>query len=80
MASDAPPIAMGIAMPILSLMRPIRTPPAPKPIMVRVNGTEAAPRAIPKSAWTADSDTTTDHIPTPPMVEISMQTPRRNQA
>ena len=67
-------------MPTLSLMRPIRTPPTPKPIIVKVKGTEAAPRAMPKSACTAGRETTTDHIPTPPMVEISMQMPSRHHA
>ena len=51
--------------------RPISTPPNAKPIMVSVNGSDAALRSTSNSACTAGSATTTDHMPTPPMVESS---------
>ena len=42
----------------------------PKPNMVNVNGSDASPRAMPKSACTAGSATTKDHMPTLPMLPI----------
>ena len=46
-------------------------PPMPKPNIVSVNGSDASPRAMPKSACTAGSATTNDHMPTLPMVPSS---------
>ncbi len=45
-----------------------------------VNGNEACARGTANSACTAGSATTTDHIPTPPMVETSMVAARRSHA
>ncbi|OIQ64085.1 hypothetical protein GALL_543670 [mine drainage metagenome] len=70
----------GSTMPRLSATRPMMTPPIPKPIMVRVNGRDAAPRSAWNSAPTVGRTTTTDHMPTPPMADSSMETPSRNQA
>ena len=46
----------------------------PNPTMVSVNGREASPRATPKSACTAGSITTNDHMPTLPTVPIASAT------
>jgi hypothetical protein len=54
-------------MPKRSASRPITMPPMPKPAIVSVNGSEASPRAMPKSACTAGRATTKDHMPTLPM-------------
>jgi hypothetical protein len=48
--------------------------------MVKVNGREAPPHATPNSACTAGSATTTDHMPTPPMVDSRRESPSRHQA
>ena len=55
-------------------------PPMPKPIIVSVNGSDASPRAMPKSACTAGSATTNDHMPTLPMVPSTSATASRIQA
>ena len=44
------------------------TPPTANPTIASVNGNEASARGTANSACTAGSATTTDHIPTPPMV------------
>jgi hypothetical protein len=74
------PSAIGITTPKRSARRPISTPPTPKPIMVKVNGSEASPRAAPKSVCTAGSATTNDHMPTLPMVPIANAIASRRQA
>ena len=56
------------------------TPPTAKPTIVSVNGNEACARGTANSACTAGSATTTDHMPTPPMVETSMVAARRSHA
>ena len=55
-------------------------PPKPKPTMVSVYGNEAAPRSTPKSACTAGSATTTDHMPMPPSVAMASVTASRHHA
>ena len=60
-----------MTMPKRSASRPMTTPPMPKPNIVSVNGSDASPRAMPKSACTAGSATTKDHMPTLPMVPSS---------
>src|ERR1700744_5153385 len=67
-------------MPARSSSRPMITPPTANPTIASVNGNVASARGTANSACTAGSDTTTDHMPTPPMVEISMVAARRNQA
>ena len=56
------------------------TPPRPKPIIVSVNGSDASPRGTPKSACTAGSATTNDHMPMLPMVPSASAMPSRSQA
>ena len=58
----------------------MNTPPTPKPIVVRVKGRDAPPRATPNSACTAGKATTTDHMPTPPTAERTMEMVSLNQA
>src|SRR5215470_13743318 len=70
----------GTMIPTRSASLPIRMLATPNEIMVSVYGNDASPRATPNSAWTAGSATTTDHIPTPPMVESARVTARRNHA
>ena len=79
-ASATAPTSKGTSTPRRSASRPISTPPSPKPIMVRVNGREAPPRATSNSACTDGRATTTDHMPTPPIVARTMETARRSQA
>ena len=67
-------------MPSRSDSWPMITPPTPKPIVVSVKGRDAPPRATWNSACTAGKATTTDHMPTPPKAESSMEMPSRNQA
>ena len=43
-------------------------PPKPKPIIVRVYGSDASPRATPNSACRRGSTTATEYMPDPPMV------------
>ena len=52
----------------------------PKPIIVRVYGSEASARATPNSAWMAGSTTVTEYMPEPPIVINSSETARRSQA
>ena len=56
------------------------TPPKANPSIAIVNGNEACARGTANSACTAGSATTTDHIPTPPMVETSIVAARRSHA
>ena len=70
----------GTMMPKRSDSRPITMPPTPKPIIVSVYGSDASARATPNSACTAGSATTTDHMPTPPIVDSSSATDSRNHA
>ncbi len=79
-ASDTAPIVTGTATPKRSVSRPIRMPPRPKPISVAMYGSDAPPRATPKSACTAGSTTTTTYIPQPPIVDSARLTHSRNQA
>ena len=62
------PSASGAAMPKRSARRPINTPPPAKPIMAACRAARPPARSTPNSAWIAGSATTTDHMPTPPMV------------
>ncbi len=55
-------------------------PDRPKQIIVNVYGSDASARATPNSACTAGSATTTDHMPTPPIVESASVTARRIHA
>src|SRR5215216_5404484 len=71
---------MGTRMPKRSASRPISTPPTAKPTVVSVYGSEASARATPNSACTAGSATTTDQMPTPPIVLSSIPAASRNQA
>ena len=57
----------------------MKTPPRAKPIMVERIGQRGVGAVDAESAWTAGSATTTDHIPTPPMVD-NTATHRRSQA
>src|SRR5215468_908667 len=70
----------GTMIPTRSASLPITMLATPNEIMVSVYGNDASPRAAPNSAWIAGSATTTDHIPTPPMVESARLTTRRSQA
>src|SRR5205823_5425881 len=70
----------GTMIPNRSASRPIRMLASPNPIIVSVYGSDASARATPNSACTAGSATTTDHMPTPPMVESARLTARRIQA
>src|SRR6202040_2541682 len=56
------------------------TPPKANPTIASVNGSDASARGTANSACTGGSGTTTDHMPTPPMVEISLVAARRSQA
>ena len=67
-------------MPSRSDNRPIATPPNAKPIMARVNGSEASARATPNSACTAGSTTGTDHMPTLPTAPSTTAAASRHQA
>jgi hypothetical protein len=67
-------------MPKRSASRPSATAPMPKPIMVSVKGSEASARATANSACTAGSATTTDHMPTEPMVPSTSAVASRTQA
>jgi hypothetical protein len=66
-------------MPNRSDQRPSAMPAAPNPSIVSVYGSDAAARATPNSACTAGSTTTTDHMPTPPIVAIASAMARRVQ-
>ena len=74
------PKTIGRMTPKRSASRPIRTPPAPKPTMVSVNGSDASPRLTPKSVCIAGSTTMNDHMPTPPMVPVASAAQSRIQA
>ena len=52
----------------------------PNRIIVSVYGSDASPRATPNSACTVGSATTTDHMPTPPMVDSVNPATRRHHA
>ena len=80
MLSATAPTLTGPKIPTRSNNRPIATPPAAKPSMARVNGNVASARGMANSDCTAGSATTTDHMPTPPMVESSTVAARRSQA
>ena len=80
MPSMTAPSTTGAITPKRSAKRPINTPPAAKPNIVRVNGSEAAPRSTANCTWAAGSVTTTDHMPTPPSVLTSTAAAKRNQA
>ena len=58
----------------------MKTPPPAKPNITMVKGRDASARLMPKSAWMAGNATITDHMPTPPMVEIAMATTSRSHA
>ena len=77
---DARRAIAGMTMPKRSASRPMTMPPMPKPNIVSVNGSDASPRAMPKSACTAGSATTKDHMPTLPMVPSTSATASRIQA
>src|SRR6185503_11177037 len=70
----------GTMIPKRSESLPMRMPLNPYPIMVSVYGSDASARATPNSACTGGSATTTDHMPTPPMVDNSNAITRRDQA
>jgi|GEM_PF-3195787 hypothetical protein len=57
----------------------VERPPTAKPSIVRVEGSAAA-RSTPNSACTADSTTTTDHMPTHPTVPSAVAAASRRQA
>ena len=67
-------------MPNRSCSRPITIPPNAKPSIVSVKGSEASARATPKSACTAGSTTTIDHMPTPPTVPSATDAASRSHA
>ena len=58
----------------------MKIPARPKPTIVSVYGNDASARATPKSACTAGNATATDHMPTPPIVDSSSDTPSLTQA
>src|SRR5437868_14999876 len=70
----------GTVIPKRSDKRPIKMLQRPKHTIVSVYGSDAAPRATPNSVCTAGSATTTDHMPTPPMVDSVSVTTKRSQA
>ena len=72
--------AIAATMPKRSVIRPMTTPPRPKPIMVIVKASETAPRVAANSVCTTGSATTTDHMPTAPIEAISSTRPSRTQA
>ena len=67
-------------MPKRSDSLPIAIPPKPKQTIVSVYGSDASARAMPKSACTAGSATTTLHMPAPPTVDSSSAMSRRHHA
>ena len=67
-------------MPKRSESRPIAMLLTPNPIIVSVYGSDASPRATPKAVCTDGSATTTDHMPTPPIVDSSSAIESRNHA
>ena len=73
-------IAIAATMPKRSVIRPMATPPRPKPSMVRVKASDTAPREVPNSACTTGSTTTTDHMPTAPIEPITSASASRTQA
>ena len=58
-------------MPKRSVILPVTTPPSPKPSMVSVKASDAAPREAANSVCTTGSTTTTDHMPTLPIEPIT---------
>ena len=70
----------GTMMPKRSDNLPIRMLDTPKHTIVSVYGNDAAPRATPNSACTVGSATTTDHMPTPPIVDSTSETISRIHA
>src|SRR6266853_4720727 len=59
---------------------PISTPPSPNPIMVKVKGSEASPRAMANSACSGGSTTAMEYIPEPPTVVSASAIQRRVHA
>ena len=55
-------------------------PPAAKPIMRSVKGSDASARAMPNSASMVGMTTATDHKPTPPIVVMTSEAMSRSQA
>jgi hypothetical protein len=81
---DVPSKAMQIAiagtMPKRSVIRPVMTPPRPKPMNIMVDATDTAPRVAENSFCTIGSITTTDQKPTAPIAPISKARPSRTHA
>ena len=72
-------ISSGGTMPRRSASLPMKMPPAPKPSISKVYGSDASARVMPKSACTVGSATMNDHMPTPPMVlTINVHARRRH--
>ena len=67
-------------MPKRSVIRPVATPPRPKPSMVSVKASDMAPRVAPNSPCTIGSTTTTDHMPTLPIEPITSASASLTQA
>ena len=72
--------AIAATMPKRSVIRPVTTPPRPKPSMVMVKASDTAPRVAANSACTTGSTTTTDHMPTLPIEPISSASASRTHA
>src|SRR6187455_965440 len=79
MPSSAEAAKTGMRIPVRSDQRPSSMPAAPNPSIVSVYGNDAPARATPNSACTVGSATTTDHIPTPPIVDSARASARRRQ-
>ena len=71
---------IGSITPRLSASRPMRIPPAPKPIMSSVYGSDASARATPNSCCTDGSTTATTYMAPLPIVISANATPRRSHA
>ena len=67
-------------MPKRSVIRPVATPPRPKPSMVSVKASDTAPRVAPNSPCTTGSTTTIDHMPTLPIEPITTASASLTQA
>ena len=70
----------GTATPKRSARRPITMPPRPKPTISSVYASDTSAREAPNSACTEGSATTTDHMPTPPIVATSSAATSRHHA
>ena len=73
-------MAIAFTIPKRSVIRPVTTPPKPKPSMVMVKASETPPRVAANSACTTGNTTTTDHMPTLPIEPIRSASTSLTQA